>query len=139
MWSVLVNVSDFNMLDPETLECPYPLYEALHAGAPVYTAPELGVTIVSSYDLLQEVVHDPETYSSAVPTGGGNLPRGREGVDDEEIIQLRRRFDRANVPTLLAADPPQHARYRSLVNKALAPRRGDGDGRIRPRDRDRSD
>ena len=27
------------------------------------------------------------------------------------------------MPTLLAADPPEHARYRSLVNKALTPRR----------------
>jgi cytochrome P450 len=123
MWSVHMSISDFNLLNPETLECPYAFYEALHAEAPVYTAPELGVTIVSSYDLLQEVVHDPETYSSAVPTGGGNLPRGRGNSDDEEIIQLRRTFDRANLPTLLAADPPRHARYRSLVNKALAPRR----------------
>ncbi|MDE2968437.1 MAG: cytochrome P450 [Chloroflexota bacterium] len=118
-----MDVESFNLLDPETLECPYPFYEALHAEAPVHIAPELGVTIVSSYDLLQEVVHDPETYSSAVPTGGGNLPRGRANADDEEIVRLRRMFDRANVPTLLAADPPHHARYRSLVNKALAPRR----------------
>ena len=118
-----MNVDDFNLLDPETLECPYPFYEALHAEAPVHTAPELGVTIVSSYDLLQEVVHDPETYSSAVPTGGGNLPRGRAQIDDQVLIQLRRTFDRSNAPTLLSADPPYHARYRSLVNKALAPRR----------------
>jgi len=116
-------LTDFNPIDPETLECPYPFYAALHAEAPVYPAPELGVTIVSSYDLLQEVVHDPETFSSAVPTGGGNLPRGRDRVDDDELIELRRRFDRANVPTLLAADPPYHRRYRSLVDKALAPRR----------------
>ena len=118
-----MSVDDFNLLDPETLECPYPFYEALHAEAPVHTVAELGVTIVSSYDLLQEVVHDPETYSSAVPTGGGNLPHGRGAIDDEEIIQLRRTFDRSNAPTLLSADPPHHARYRSLVNKALAPRR----------------
>ncbi len=116
-------LSDFNPIDPETLECPYPFYTALHAEAPVYTAPELGVTIVSGYDLLQEVVHDPETYSSAVPTGGGNLPRGRDRVDDDELIELRRTFDRANAPTLLSADPPYHRRYRSLVDKALAPRR----------------
>ena len=118
-----MNVHDFNLLDPEVLECPYPFYEALHAEAPVHHVPELGVTIVSSYDLLQEVVHDPETYSSSMPTEAGNLPRGKGETEDEEIIQLRKTFRRANVPTLLAADPPYHARYRSLVNKALAPRR----------------
>lgn len=118
-----MTLSDYNLIDPATLECPYPFYEALHAEAPVHTAPELGITIVSGYDLLQEVVHDPETYSSAVPTSGGNLPHGRRQSEDDELIQLRRTFDRSNAPTLLSADPPFHARYRSLVNRALAPRR----------------
>ncbi|MCY3569606.1 MAG: cytochrome P450 [Chloroflexi bacterium] len=116
-------LSDFNPIDPETLECPYPFYAALHAEAPVYPAPELGATIVSGYDLLQEVVHDPETYSSAMAVGGAALP-GRAKVEpDAELAQLRRTFGRASVPTLLAADPPYHRRYRSLVEKALAPRR----------------
>ncbi len=116
-------LSDFNPIDPETLECPYPFYAELHAEAPVYQAPELGVAIVSSYDLLQEVVHDPETYSSAMAVGSAALPGRAKAEPDEEIVELRRTFGRASVPTLLAADPPYHRRYRSLVDKALAPRR----------------
>ncbi|MYB22400.1 MAG: cytochrome P450 [Chloroflexi bacterium] len=116
-------LSDFNPIDPETLECPYPYYAALHAEAPVYPEPELGVTIVSGYDLLQEVVHDPETYSSAMAVGGAALPGRARAEPDEELAQLRRTFGRASIPTLLAADPPYHRRYRSLVEKALAPRR----------------
>ena len=112
-----------NLLDPEILECPYPAYQALHAEAPVYEVPGMGIFVVSSYELLQEVVHDPETYSSAMAVGNAALPGQAEAEEDEELLELRRTFGRANVPTLLAADPPYHRRYRSLVDKALAPRR----------------
>ena len=112
-----------NLLDPEVLECPYPAYQALHAEAPVYKLSGMGIFVVSGYDLLQEVVHDPETYSSAMAVGNAALPGRAEAEEDEELAQLRRTFGRANVPTLLAADPPYHRRYRSLVDRALAPRR----------------
>ena len=116
-------LADFNPLDPETLECPYPFYEALHAEAPVHPIPEMGLVVVSTFDLLREVVHDPATYSSAMPTGPADLPgMGRE-PEDAEMAELRAKTARSGAPTLLAADPPWHARYRSLVNKALSARR----------------
>ncbi len=116
-------VGDFNLMDPETLECPYPFYEALREEAPVHIIPEMGLAVVSTYDLLQEVVHDPATYSSAMPTGPADLPGAIEEAADEELAELRRVVNRSSAPTLLAADPPHHARYRSLVNKALSARR----------------
>ena len=116
-------VGDFNLMDPETLECPYPFYEALREEAPVHIIPEMGLAVVSTYDLLQEVVHDPATYSSAMPTGPADLPGAIEEAADEELEELRRITQRSSAPTLLAADPPYHARYRSLVNKALSARR----------------
>ena len=116
-------LADFNPLDPETLECPYPFYEALHAEAPVHPIPEMGLVVVSTFDLIREVVHDPATYSSAMPTGPVDLPGiGRE-PEDAELAELRAKTARSGAPTLLAADPPWHARYRSLVNKALSARR----------------
>jgi cytochrome P450 len=115
-------VSDYNLLDPETLECPFPFYKELHAEAPVYQVPGLPITIVSSYDLIQEVVHDPHTYSSAMPTGPQDLPGARPEPEDPELRAIYR--ERANpVATLLSADPPWHGRYRSLVNRAFAARR----------------
>ncbi len=116
-------LSDFNLMDPETLECPYPFYEALHAEAPVHLVPEMGMAVVSTYDLLEEVVHDPLTYSSGVPTGPADLMGAEAEPVDEELAELRRINGRSGVATLLAADPPYHARYRSLVNKALSARR----------------
>ena len=114
-------LADFNPMDPETLECPYPFYEALHEEAPVYMVPAMGVGVVSTYDLIQEVVHDPETYSSAMPTGPGTPPGMAEEEVDPKLQELRgKRLGSA--ATLLSADPPYHARYRSLVNKALSRR-----------------
>ena len=116
-------LADFNPLDPETLECPYPFYEALHAEAPVHPIPEMGLVVVSTFDLLREVVHDPATYSSAMPTGPVDLPGIEAEPEDAEMAELRRKTARSGAATLLAADPPWHARYRSLVNKALSARR----------------
>ena len=92
-------VADFNLMDPETLECPYPFYEALREEAPVHIIPEMGLAVVSTYDLLQEVVHDPETYSSATPTGPADLPGAIEEAADEELEELRRIVNRASAPT----------------------------------------
>ena len=116
-------VADFNLIAPETLECPYPFYEALHEEAPVHFVPELGMAVVSTYDLLTEVVHDPITYSSAIPTGPADLVGEQAEAVDEDLAELRRINLRSSAPTLLAADPPHHMRYRSLVNKALSARR----------------
>ena len=116
-------LADFNPLAPETLECPYPFYEALHAEAPVHPIPEMGLVVVSTFDLLREVVHDPATYSSAMPTGPADLPGMGTEPEDAEMAELRAKTARSGAPTLLAADPPWHARYRSLVNKALSARR----------------
>ncbi len=116
-------LTDYNLLDPETLECPYPFYQALHEEAPVHLIPEMGLAVVSTYDLIHEIVHDPHTYSSGTPTGPADLPGGAEETGDEELRELRKVVNRSSAPTLLAADPPYHARYRSLVNKALSARR----------------
>ena len=106
-------VGDFNLMDPETLECPYPFYEALREEAPVHIIPEMGLAVVSTYDLLQEVVHDPATYSSAMPTGPADLPGAIEEAADEELescgesstAQARRRCWRPTRPTMRATAP----------------------------------
>jgi len=119
----MTSVADFNLLAPETLECPFPFYEALQEEAPVYEVPGLPFVIVSSYELLSEVVHDPYTYSSKPAAAG--LTMEPEPTDDLELQKLREdaRSGGGAPDTLLSADPPHHARYRALVNKALSARR----------------
>lgn len=114
-------VTDFDPFARETLECPFPFYQALHAEAPVYLVPDRNLAIVSTFELIHAVVRDTATFSSALPTGPVDLVAQPE-TDDPELRALRRE-QYQQVPTLLSADPPRHSRYRSLVNKAFAARR----------------
>jgi len=59
-----------SVLDPQVQQCPYPYYRALREEASVRLTPE-GTYIVSTYDLIIQVVHDSKTFSSMSPHGGG--------------------------------------------------------------------
>ena len=119
----MTSVADFNPLAPETLECPFPFYQALHEEAPVYEVPGLPFVIVSSYELLSEVVHDPHTYSSKTVTAFGVEPPPTDDPELQKFREAAKLAAKETPDTLLSADPPHHARYRALVNKALSARR----------------
>ena len=119
----MTSVADFNPLAPETLECPFPFYEALHKEAPVYEVPGLPFVIVSSYKLLSEVVHDPHTYSSKTVTAFSVEPPPTDDPELQKFREAAKLAAKETPDTLLSADPPHHARYRALVNKALSARR----------------
>jgi cytochrome P450 len=113
----MTTVSEFKPLAPETVECPYPFYAALRREAPVFEVPELGFWIVSRYDDIVAVLKNTEVFSSA----SGPAVRGPRERTDE----LRAIYEQGWPPvnTLLTNDPPSHARYRGLVNKAFSARR----------------
>ncbi|MCC6381961.1 MAG: cytochrome P450 [Dehalococcoidia bacterium] len=111
-------LSQFNPLAPETVACPYPFYKAMREEAPVHQVPALGFFIVSRYEDAREVLGDAERFSS-------NSGPGVNGVldpPDAELLAIQAEGWPA-VNTLLTNDPPDHARYRGLVNKAFTPRR----------------
>jgi cytochrome P450 len=81
---------------------PYPFYASLRRDHPVYRVEALGgAYAVSRYDDVAYVLAHPELFSSTAV--GMTKVRGR--------------------PTrlLIAVDPPDHTRMRSLVNRAFAP------------------
>ncbi|MCY4042165.1 MAG: hypothetical protein OXF72_13080, partial [Gammaproteobacteria bacterium] len=57
---------DFQLLGSEFLTSPHGIHKRLRDEAPVYFAEELGMHIVSRYDLLREILRDPKTYSNEV-------------------------------------------------------------------------
>jgi len=115
------SVHEFNPLAPETVECPYPFYKAMREEAPVYQVPGLGFFVVSRYEDIKEVVGDTERFSSN--SGPGVVAAGATADPELEAI-LSQGYPGVN--TLLTNDPPDHARYRGLVNKAFTPRRVTG-------------
>lgn len=113
------SLSDFNPFDPAVLESPFEFDRRLVAEAPVYRDPNTNLVLVSSYDLVHEALRRHEDFSNRFGQAmGGAGPRG----DVAEVMK----DGWPPVDTMLTADPPEHKRFRGLVNKAFTPRRVDG-------------
>ena len=107
------------LLDPAIAACPFAYYADLRDKAPVYRMPETGFWIVSRYEDLRDVLSDPETYSNDISieqlAGEAVADLGR--MYDEHLAEIRW----GHVQTLQRTDPPEHSRYRRLINRALTP------------------
>ena len=113
-------LDEIHPFDPAVLESPWDYYRQLRAEAPVYRDPHTGIFHVASYDLVMEVVKNHDVYSNRfAPAMGGSLAAGSK---DPELEKLAERAY-PGVDTMLTADPPEHKRFRGLVNKAFTPRR----------------
>ncbi len=105
------------------IECPYSLYQRLHAERGVAVDPAVGV-VVAGYDDLVDLSTNTATFSSSI-TQDGRGPRhmgvNSDAVQDdvEEILSEAHPI----VNALFTADPPVHTRHRKLLSKALSPRR----------------
>jgi cytochrome P450 len=119
-----VDLAKTHPFDPSVLESPWEYYRRLRAEAPVFRDPFLGIFHVASYDLVLEAVRDVETFSNRfAPAMGGAGLSALAGDPELEALAAR---SYPPVDTMLTADPPEHKRFRGLVNKAFAPRRVDG-------------
>jgi len=111
---------DINIFETETLINPWDAYQTLRDEAPIAFMPAMGLHVVTRYDLLMEVIRDTKTYSSQF---GAFMARARgawlENAPDDIRAQYMAIDSQAIVPppTLLTLDPPEHTRYRSLVNR----------------------
>jgi cholest-4-en-3-one 26-monooxygenase len=116
-----LKTTDVNLLDRDafTRGVPHAWFTHLRQHAPVYRHPEPkgpGFWVFSKYDDVLRVSRDPKTFSSDQKRGGVtgleefDLPEGFEGGFGEG----------ANM--MLTMDPPEHTRYRKLVNKGFTPR-----------------
>ena len=110
--------------DPAVLESPWAYYRALRERAPVFRDPFTGIFHVASYDLVLEALRDFETFSNRfAPAMGGGALAGIAA--DAELLEMSQK-SYPGVDTMLTADPPEHTRFRGLVNKAFTPRRVEG-------------
>jgi cytochrome P450 len=100
-------MGDLDLLDPDFLADPYPVYRRLRAEDPVHRHP-LGFYVLTRYDDVAAFLRDPRFGKSGYQAlfesrfGGGNGP----GVG----------------LSMLFRDPPDHTRLRALVSQAFAPR-----------------
>jgi cytochrome P450 len=93
------------LLDPAVYAGdPYPLYARLRAEAPVARNDTLGLWMLSRHADVVAVSRDPETFCSS------------RGIMTFEIGSTY-----ATPPTMMHTDPPDHTRYRTLVQPGFRP------------------
>lgn len=119
------SISDFEPFSEDTIECPYDFYKAAREQAPIYEAAP-NVFFVTTYDLIREVLVDTKTFSSKNGAAFLNF-QGEEGLapptaPPSEIMQILMNGVEPR-DTMLSADPPEHTRFRALVNRSLTPKR----------------
>jgi len=96
---------DFDPFDEAFLEDPYPLHGALRDAGPVLHIPRYGIHACARYAEVMEVLRDHATYCSA---------RG-VGLQDFKTDPPWR-----PASLLLEADPPEHTRARTLMNRIVS-------------------
>jgi cytochrome P450 len=109
----------FHLFDADVIDDPYPHYARLRDEAPVCRIEEDNLWMVTRYDDVVAVLHDPATFSSA--EGMGALMSGRVGrrrIDARDLFGL----DMRQLRVLIATDPPEHTRLRRLLSRAFTPR-----------------
>lgn len=111
-------LSEYSLLDPAVQADPFEFYHKLHNECPVYRMPETGMYVVTRFEDLAHVLRTPKDFSSEI--------RSREGLQGEganlhqDIIKEK---GWAPAATLQRTDPPQHTRYRKLLNKVFTGKR----------------
>ena len=102
--------------DPGVIENPYPFYNTLQAEAPVYQVPGTIVYLVSSWQLIHQVLSNQQDYSANLT---GILITGENG--DLELFDFTQFGGTVNA--IANADEPFHAVHRKLVLPQLNARK----------------
>jgi cytochrome P450 len=89
------------LMNPEVARSPQPIYAMLHESSPVFRLDGVGV-IVTTRAGVDQVLHDPELFSSS--TSAHDLKTARP------LIPLQ-------------IDPPDHRKYRKLLDPLFAPQK----------------
>jgi cholest-4-en-3-one 26-monooxygenase len=124
-----VEASDIDLLDRDrfTQGIPHEWFTWLRENAPVYFHDEPdgpGFWVISKHADVITCNRDAHTFSSAAARGGV------VGLEQREINEMEAAQTEGNL--MLFMDPPNHTRYRKLVNRGFTPRMiGELEPRIR--------
>jgi cytochrome P450 len=100
------------LMSPDVLADPYPLYQALRTERPVYFDPYLHVWVVTRYDDVVAVLNTMSADRTPPPERLRALDMA--GLAPLAEVMVRQ---------MLFVDPPEHTRLRSLFAAAFTPRR----------------
>jgi len=106
------NLSLYNLLDPQVLANPYPLFRRLRTEDPVHWDPFLHSWVVTRYADVMTVLRDFSANRTPTPEHLANMGLGQLAP----IAQVM-------VKQMLFLDPPTHTRIRTLAANAFTPHR----------------
>jgi len=109
-------MTDVDLFDPATAECPYAAYARLREEAPAWREPRTGMWVITRYDDVRTIVLDTERFPSA-------LSRGRVDPRSQRIKAMYEAGGWIPGPTLAGRDDPDHRAVRALFNHAFRPSR----------------
>ena len=113
------DLADIDLLDRDrfTQGIPHEWFTRLRTEAPVYHHPEPdgpGFWVITKHDDIIQCNRDAATFSSEQARGGV--------VGLEERLGMQTEAEQAGGRMMLMMDPPDHTRYRKLVNRGFTPR-----------------
>lgn len=107
-----------DLMDPAIQECPYELYARPRAEAPVYRMPRADFHLVTSYDLVREVIRQPDLFASGVS------PMAlRPGGVPQSIVDIYAHGGWLPNASCSTSDPPAHTRTRRVLEKLFTAQR----------------
>ena len=114
-------ITDFNFLSPEVMSCPFQADRVAREQQPVYLLPGTQIYYVSNHALIRDALRRPEDFSNRFMAAieGGMA----EDAEVQAIISAGQGWPERD--TLLTNDPPEHGRFRKLVNSAFSKKRVD--------------
>lgn len=105
----------FDLMSADVQQCPFGAYDWLVENAPVYSDSRTGMVILSGYEMMREILKDPETYSNEIDwrelREGGIPPESTAFIEQEGFHEH---------PTLSRLDDPLHRQKRSMVDRVFA-------------------
>lgn len=108
-----------NPHDDAFYQDPFPTYAMLRSESPVYEIPDTpGLFFVTTWSLVREALMDPGRFSNVMPHARRTSPPAEVAADVEAL----RAQGYPYTPALGTNDPPQHTRYRKMVNRAFTVR-----------------
>ena len=106
-----------SFMDPEVQKCPFPAYATLRSAGPVYRDPATGWYFVTDYELVRTLTADDVNLSSFT----GVLMCKTKSPNQDQIDRIWTEEGYLPTPVLVVSDPPDHAFYRSFVDRSFTP------------------
>jgi pimeloyl-[acyl-carrier protein] synthase len=106
------------LADPSFQTDPHPTYHELRSRAPVYWSETRGHWLVTSMDLVADVLGNPTDFSSV-----GFESRRIESLPQEVSVRAGRVADHFATTQLVSSDPPDHTRLRRAFGSQFLPRK----------------